>query len=258
MKKYRFSIDDNILVFKDLAENNYSSIFENRYLSLLKSVHDKYGTKIQLNIYYETDGFVLSEMPDRYKKEWEENSPWLRLSFHAYSDATRYADCTYETLKKDAELVHKEIIRFAGEKSLSFYTTLHYVACPVDGVRAMRDAGIKGLVGLYGTEEKPRIPYHLSPEVASYMRKNCFYKDSETDIYFMRNDIVLNEHKYEDIVPQLEKREGSEFFEVMIHEQFFHKSYKWHQPDFAEKIKLAINWLYKEGYEPSFFEEIFD
>ena len=257
MKRYRFSIDDNIWVFKSLARNNYSSVFENNYLAFLKSVHEKYGTKIQLNIYYETDGFNLSEMPDRYKDEWESVSDWLRLSFHAYCDDSRYKDCDYETMRKDIELVHNEILRFAGKKSLSYYTTLHYVACPKDGVLAMKDAGIKGLVGLYGTDEKPRIPYHLTEEISAYMRENCFYKDEETDMAFMRNDIVLNEHKYEDIITELDKKIGNEFIEVMIHEQFYYPTYKWYQGRFEDKIKLAIEYLTDNGYQPTFFEEIF-
>ena len=258
MKKYRFSIDDNIWVFKDLARNNYSSIFENNYLDLLKSVHERFGTKIQLNIYYETDGFNLSEMPDRYKGEWESVSDWLRLSFHAYSDNTRYNDCDYETMKRDVELVHSEILRFAGKKSLSYYTTLHYVACPEEGVLAMKDAGIKGLVGLYGSDEKPRIPYHLTDEISAYMRSNCFYNDAETDMMFMRNDIVLNEHKYENIISELDKKIGNEFIEVMIHEQFYYPTYKWYQGRFADKINLAMEYLTNNGYKSAFFEEIFE
>ena len=258
VKKYRFSIDDNILVFKDLANNNYSSIFENKYLSFLKSVHEKFGTKIQLNIYYETDGFLLSEMPDKYREEWESNSDWLRLSFHAYCDDSRYQDCDYDTMKRDIELVHKEIIRFAGEKSLSYYTTLHYVACPKEGVLAMRDAGIKGLVGLYGTDEKPRIPYHLTDEISAYMRSNCFYKDEETNMFFMRNDITLNEYRMENLLDALEKHNGCEFYEIMIHEQFFHPTYKWYQGDFEEKVLFAISYLTENSYKPAFFEEIFE
>jgi len=258
MKKYRFSIDDNINVFKDLAKNNYSSLFENEYLAFLKSAHEKYGTKIQLNVYYKMDGFNLSEMPERYKEEWESVSDWLRLSFHAYCDESRYKDCDYDTMKKDVDLVHNEIIRFAGERSLSYYTTLHYVACPKEGVLAMKDAGIKGLVGIYDTDEAPRIPYHLTAEESHYMRRNCFYKDEETGVMFMRNDITLNMYKMDNLLEALEEHNGCEFYEMMIHEQFFYPDFKWYQGDFEEKVLFAIKYLVENGYEPAFFEEIFD
>lgn len=258
MKNYRFSLDDNIWVFRDIARNNYKSIFENDYLALLKSIHEEFGTKIQLNVYFETDGFVLSQMPDKYKSEWEENSDWLRLSFHAYDNDTHYNECTYEQMKRDCELIHNEIIRFAGEKTLSYYTTLHFVACPKEGVEAMRDCGIKGLVGLFGTYETPRVPYHLAPEISTYMQENCFWKDEETGVQFMRNDIVINRFKCEEIVPELEKHNGGKFYEVMIHEQFFHKDYPNYQPDFAEKLRITMQWLTDNGYTPAFFEEIFD
>ncbi len=254
MKQYRFSLDDNIRTFKDIAENNYDSIFENDYMALLKSVHDEFGTKIQLNVYYEFEGFLLSQMPDRYKAEWESVSQWLRLSFHAFSDETRYENCDYDTLRRDCELVHNEIRRFAGEKSLSYYTTLHYVACPKEGVNALRDCGIKGLVGLYGTNENPRFPYHLDDKTSAFMRENCFYKDPETGLMFMRNDICLNEYKLEEVLPVMKKNIGKEFYEVMIHEQYFY----WQYPHFADRIRVAIKFLTENGYTPVFFEEMFE
>ena len=256
VKYYRFSIDDNIRVFRDLARKPYTSIFENDYLALLKSVHERYGTKIQLNIYYAWEDFSLAQMPERYKEEWERVSDWLRLSFHAYSDDTRYTDSGYDTLYADCSLVHRQIRRFAGERSLSYYTTLHYVACPKAGVEALRDCGIKGLVGLYGSEEKPRIPYHLTAEVSAFMRENCFYTDEETGMRFMANDIVLNSYKAEEILPILETKRDKPFVEVMIHEQYYHRDFWLYQPDFAEKLHIAMDYLTGQDYIPAFFEDI--
>ena len=81
----------HIWCFQNLTENKdkYESMFEDPYLGLLKSIHDKHGSKFHLNIYYETPrhgGFNLSQMTDKYKDEFKANSDWLRLSFHANAD----------------------------------------------------------------------------------------------------------------------------------------------------------------------------
>ena len=67
--KYRLSLDDNIWFLKDLSVNSstYKSIFENPYLGFLKQVHDTYGTKIHINIFYQTEGFNLSQLTTHTK-----------------------------------------------------------------------------------------------------------------------------------------------------------------------------------------------
>ena len=85
--KYRLSLDDNIWFLKDIYinTNRYKSIFENPYLRFLKEVHDNYGTKIHINIYYETDGFNISQLSDRFKSEWRANSGLAEIKFPCIS-----------------------------------------------------------------------------------------------------------------------------------------------------------------------------
>ena len=73
---YRLSIDDNIWFLRDIyqQQGNYQSLFDNPYLGFLKQVHTTYGTKIHLNLFYQTDGFNLSQFPDRFKAEWQANA----------------------------------------------------------------------------------------------------------------------------------------------------------------------------------------
>ena len=60
-------------------------------------------------------------MTDKYKDEWKANSDWLRLSFHANANAPNrpYAHVSYEQMYFEAERVHKEILRFAGEEAFA-------------------------------------------------------------------------------------------------------------------------------------------
>lgn len=248
---YRFSVDDNIWFLRDLSKGEYSSLFDHPYLALYQRLHEKYGAKFQLNVYYETDGFNLSQMTDRYKAEWEENSGWLRLSFHARADAPEcpYMVSSYEEAFVDAQRVHTEIIRFAGEKSLEYCTTIHYCQASPDAVRAFRDAGIYGLVGIF---EPGRYCYNL-----------CFedfiepYKyDEKTDIYYFNNDMIVNLFPLSEIVPRLEKLGDLEFIEVMIHEQYFYKDFFMYQPDFADKVEASVRYLTESGRKSVFLSEL--
>ena len=260
MKHYRFSIDDNIRFFQDIAEKNYRSVFDNPFLGFLRSLHRGYGTKVHLNLFYEKEGFRLSQMPDRYRAEWEKASDWLKMSFHSLAeqpvDPYKHADA--QTVRRDCELVHKEIIRFAGEKSLSPFTTIHYVHATREGCRALRQCGIKGLVGLFGVGSQVRRSYSLPMETCRYMKTHNFYKDEKTGLYYIRNDMILNNVDRRDIPELLSLKAQEDFLEIMIHEQYFYRDYPWYQPDFRDKVKRAVSWLTKHGYTSVFLEDILD
>ncbi|MEG2038048.1 MAG: hypothetical protein RRZ93_08660, partial [Ruthenibacterium sp.] len=167
-QQYRLSLDDNILVLKALAAQRPPSLFENRYLAMLRGLHRDFGTKIHLNLYSQTAGFCLADMPARYREEWQANADWLRLAFHALQDAPPdpYKTATYAALAHDCTLVQTEIRRFAGEEALSCSTTLHYCTATKQGCDALYDCGVRNLVGLF--YDFPS--YHMPPETGDALR----------------------------------------------------------------------------------------
>lgn len=265
-KAYRFSIDDNIWFLRDLALNAsaYKSIFDNKYLGFFKSVHDLYGTKVHFNIYFETDGFNLTEMPACFKDEWLENADWIRLTFHALADKPSYPykNAPYQKVYDECNLVTKQIIRFAGEKLLSPFTTLHFVEATREGCKALRDCGYSGLVGLFRIKDhKSELSYFLNDSDVEFLQQHSFLKNAETGLIFVKNDLVLNNLRREDIITHLQHKKSTikdkDFFEIMIHEQYFHPSYSAYQPDFCEKVLDAVGWLTGQSYQPVFLEDIF-
>ena len=60
------------------------------------------------------------------------------------------------------------------------------------------------------------------------------WHDSETDISFLCNNIVLNAVSSDEI-PSLLLRQSSNIYDVMIHEQYFYPDYIDYQPDFEKK-----------------------
>jgi hypothetical protein len=262
--KYRFSLDDNIWFLKDISQNSsrYKSIFQNPYLGFLKEVHDTYGTKIHINIYYQCDGFNLSQMTDKYKSEWIDNSGWLRLSFHALQNDPDmpYLNSGYDEVKRDCEQVKEQIRRFAGEELMGPVTTLHWGEAKVDGCRALRDSGYKALAGYFNLEnEKPVVSYYLNREQTENISNRSIWFDSKEGIIFKKIHMVINSYPIDQIVPLLDKIKlnpvSSAFLDLMIHEQYFHKTYRDYQPDYKEKVMLAMKWATDNGYKPSFLTD---
>jgi hypothetical protein len=263
VNRYRLSLDDNIWFLKDINVNagKYKSIFENPYLGMLKQVHDTFGTKIHLNLFYQTDGFNLSQMTDKYKSEWKDNAGWLRLSFHALQEFPDrpYLTAGYEQVKHDCILVKDQIRRFAGEELMGPVTTLHWGAATVEGCRALRDQGYHALAGYFNAEGPDTVSYYLNDAQRLHVNSRFMWRDNREEIILSRMALVINTVKLEEIVPYLERLRSNghkpPYADLMIHEQYFYPSYFNYQPDFRDKVMTAVKWAADNGYKPAFLSE---
>ena len=112
-KKATFFVDDVLWVFRDLTRERPASMWDNSYMGMLKEAHDKYGAKIQLNVFYRTcfwyndDEFSLADMTDAYKHEFEESSEWLKLAFHSKEEWPDYPfiNADYEVVDRVFKLI---------------------------------------------------------------------------------------------------------------------------------------------------------
>lgn len=262
--KYRLSLDDNIFFLKDISENanRYKSIFDNPYLGFLKQVHNKYGTKIHINIYYETDGFNLSQLTDKFKNEWQANSGWLRLSFHAYANEPDrpYMNASYEKVRSDCEKVVAQIRRFAGDEMTGPVTTLHWGEATVEGCRGLRDAGYKCLPCDFNVDNNlAPCSFYLDVDQRRHINKRLIWRDNKEGLIFVRCTIIIDTHKLENIVPFLDnvKKDphSSAYIDLLIHEQYFYPFYRAYQPDYRQKVLTAVKWAADNGYSPALLEE---
>ena len=255
MRSFVFTVDDNIRFLKEITEKNSDSIFSHPYLSMLRRLNERFGVKIQLNLFYESNGFDLLQMSDRYIKEWQGISNWLKLSFHSKKENEfPYQDSGYKEVYDDCNAVNTEILRFAGEASLASTTTIHYCQLTDAGIKAMADNGVKGLLGLFGTNEHPMVSYNLSESDAENVRNGAII--SIGSISYAPIDMIVNSvriEKIEDLLNELTLRDS---IRVMIHEQYFYKDYPFYQPDFEKKLETVFNILSNHGYKSYFFEEL--
>lgn len=264
VNKYRISVDDNIWFLKDIADNrhHYRSIFDNPYLGMYKAIHDKYGTKVQFNLYYQTEGFNLTQMPDTYKEEWKANAHWIRLTFHALQNdpAKPYIQAEPEELIRDCQLVTDQIIRFAGEEVLDPVTTIHWGEATREGCRALRQFGFRGLAGYFRfAEGKPVVSYYLNDAQTAHLHGRDFWKDHSEDLIFIKIDAVLDGLKKDEIIDKLDRIKAvpgeAGFIELLIHEQYYYPHYSAYQPDYREKLETAARWATENGYRPAFLSE---
>ncbi|GAA3408711.1 hypothetical protein ACFFNY_07820 [Paenibacillus hodogayensis] len=262
--KFRLSVDDSIWFLQDIAQQRdaYRSIFDNPYLAVFKEAHDTYGLKVQFNLYDRTDGFDLSQMPERFKPEWQANADWLRLTFHALQNdpPKPYEHASPEQLLVDCERVTGQIVRFAGAELLDPATTIHWGAVTREGCRALRSFGMKGLAGYFRVEDgKPIVSYYLSNEQTAHLEKRDFWKDHSEDLVFVKIDAVLDRLQLDEVVPALERIKSlpheSGFLDVMVHEQYYYPHYSAYQPDYRDKIMATARWAAENGYEPAFLSE---
>lgn len=222
-RRCNFYIDDNIFVFTDLAKSRPKRAFDHFYLAGLKKIHAQYGLKVSLNCFYSNSHheFLLKDMPDIWKQEFIDNSDWLKLSFHSYSEFPDrpYLEATAEEFGRDYDLVKNEIIRFAGEETFIEPVVIHWAnvhpAVAHEAIRrgmhcysaafrprvmggpslADRQSGgnmrkieqrsISGEDRLIATEGL-MLHYGFSEET-DYLKKHGIYFDSELGIFFFGN-----------------------------------------------------------------------
>lgn len=265
-KGYRLSVDDVILALRDIAAHSeYTSIFDNPFFALYKRIHDAHGTKVHMNIYYETvdKTFNLTMFPDKYKDEWMANADWLRLSFHGLADKPNwpYREAGYDKVKTDCDLVQKEILRFAGPEVTGCVTTLHFGDATDEGLRALHDCGVRVIQSEFMTSTGEPLPkYGLTDEQLKLVRCNTFWKDEARDMIFYGCDAILNKRNIEDLGPWMDefqqKYPNRPFVDILIHEQYFYPDYKRYLPDYEDRILEGVKWCEAHGYKPIFVQEM--
>lgn len=263
MRSFTFTVDDNIEFLKDLSSAEYADkgFFDHPYLAMYRRLHERFGAKIQLNLFYKTDGFDLSRMTERYRPDFEACSDWLKMSFHSRAEfpGKPYAEDSGDEMLRDLIDVEREILRFAGERSMTAATTIHYCRSTVEGTRMLGEHGVRGLMGLYGSDDAPRISYSIPAEAADRVRHGNVCEVE--GIYHFPISLILNKHTIDEIPALLDKLNDHEFVGIMIHEQYFLpwfcRSEKVRfQPDFEQKLALSFDILLSQGRKFCFAEEL--
>ena len=273
-KRYNFYIDDHSFFFTDLAKERPRRAFEHFYLAALKSIHEKYGTVMTLNCFYHNHYFPfdMKDMPDCYRSEFEDNADWLRFSWHAYSE---FPDRPYQhadaaTVARDYDLVHDEILRFAGEKSFIPPVGVHWGMVNPDVFPVLRQRGVRVLDGEYlcgkvSLEEKETqsrvadVGYFYEKDVTEYVWNRKVFYDRFSGLMLCHCDLTVNMVPLAQIRSEVEKAVNHPYYRTLLelssHEQYSFPYYFNYLPDHLQRLDEACHAASDAGYRPVFFAE---
>jgi len=150
-KLAHFFVDDTIWALRDITRQRPASLFENPFFGMLKTAHDRYGVKTQLNLFWCTDKFygadlfTLADVTDAYREEFAAASAWLKFAFHAEKEFPPYplVNVSYDEMYRLFRAVEEEVFRFAGKQSFTYGTCVHWLPVSKDGVQALYDCGVR-------------------------------------------------------------------------------------------------------------------
>ena len=298
-KRFNFFIDDHSFLFTDLSKQRPKKAFDHFYLAGLKKIHDQYGLKVTLNSFYHNDHdpFDLKDMPAIWKSEFEDNSDWLKFSFHAYSEFPDrpYAEATAETFGRHWDMVQKEIERFAGPKSFIAPVVIHWAnvhpAVAQEAIRRgvtaysnnfrlrvmggpsledrqrggdMKTVEKRSLSGVDCGNELSGLAMHYGmQEEKDFMDKNIVYYDPQLGICFFHNTILCNLTPLAEIPKKYaiavkrNEERGTEILGAGSHEQYTFPYYGNYLPDHMKRLETATLCMVEAGYQPVFFSQGF-
>jgi len=193
-RTFAITIDDAADLFAEIARRagRYTSIFDHPILTFLRDLHQQYGAVFSFYLFQQGTtypDFDLSQMPDKFRAEWTQNSSWLRLGFHAQSmlPIEPYAQGTYQQARSDFNAVRNQVFRFAGPQVWDLFMRSHYWSGSRQSCQAWRSAGTRGLYGAIAGHRN----YYLTAAQNPIVNQCDYWWDQAEDIIFVQTDIWI-------------------------------------------------------------------
>lgn len=265
--RYRFQIDDNIFFLRDIAKKKYKKLMDSPYLKKLGQFHNRFGTKVVLNLFYTTPekDFDLSKFPDTYKEEWQDNAHWLKLAFHAHSEFPDhpFLNMGPDQLLKDMDQIENEVRRFAGPESWTRTDLLHWGSIRPENLKVLIGKGFKTLSGsnwpLRFKEKEYINKYQIPASAIPYFDENDSWYHFENGLLFGKIDLCCNRVPLDKTLETLQKsyydKRQKEVMNLGTHEQYFWPFYKNYMKDHWDRLELVFRFMLEHNYQPILPEE---
>lgn len=230
------SYDDVYLVLNELIENQetYSSIFQCHEFSALKYLHEQYGVIFTLYVYEKVGDYSISNVPVKYKDEFNANSDWLKFGYHGISPEYPIFNesISLEQFRTSYNTVKDAIYSFAGEDSYSNVVRLSYFSGTNDMVSYLQAQGIFILL----CADDGRISYNLNENESKLLSLNgVYYKNNIT---YLKTDMRYENCK--GIIIRLNSQSIETPLVLFTHEWAFEETYS--------DVAKSIYWMKKHKY----------
>ena len=204
------------------------------------------GCKFSLYVFENSDTFDISQCTDKYKKEFEKNSNWLKFGFHALNTNSDYSKDNNE-IDKDYKKVINNLIRIVGEKSIT--NTIRIEKFLLNKQNAIKLSKISENLKLLGADTKDREDYFLNNYENDILFKNDEYYNEETDIIIYNTDLRIEKMDQFNIAKNLDELNDNNLI-IFTHEWMFNglKNRILTKLKIEEICKYAINNGYRFDY----------
>lgn len=158
-KKVHLSFDDVSICMKELTNNSdkYSSAFDVPFLGELKKLHESTGAKFTLYVYEMDGGYDISQFPQKYADEFDQNSGWLKVGYHAMSPSISKDSISMSSVFIPSFDRVDSILSAKFKSAKTNTIRLHYFHATQEEVEHIKEKGITTLLAA----DDDRISYSL-------------------------------------------------------------------------------------------------
>lgn len=219
------SYDDCIRCLYDIDRNadTYTSIFDNNFLSSLKIMHLNYGAVFTLNLFgdYNAGSWELSNMTNKFKNEFAENSDWLKFSVH-WLVAGVYPDTlTDEEIVSGYREMTDRIIAFSSLNNVDRMIRPSYFSLNKSAQIALKSSNAL-FDGCLTSDDSRTNDCGMTSTERSVISTVDDYMDYENEIYYCRTTKRMDSldvgAQKEILDKELADRKNNKAFIVFAHE----------------------------------------
>ncbi|MBY5009398.1 hypothetical protein [Streptococcus suis] len=258
-KSMHMSFDDTWQCLYDLVrnKNNYLSIFDNPFLNDLKEVHGATGMVFTLNCFNAYSGRASYNISDlagltKFSKEFQENSSWLRFSFHAQDDSSRYDSDQTSQIVQSYNTFTNAIYQMTGTTdSIDTVVRLGFFTGSLSNCLALRDAAC-GITGILAADDT-RSDYYFDSTTRNYLALRGFEYDSTNRLKLCKSFKRLE--SITDISVELANYDGLVGANKNKRLEFFTHEYAWNTQIKSMLLQIGT-WANGRGYSHLYLQDV--